>query len=576
LAWPSAVVSIIALVSIVICIDPAGSYPNMPEGPGLTVDEIFNVEQGVLLVERARSLGWLLLVPSTSLEAFKPANGYLPDHPPLGRYWLGIHHHFTWWLAAPHDPEANSCVTACARTGSATAFALTVFLIGTISAKWFGRLAGLSASLALMMMPRVYGHAHLASLETVTNLTCTAAVLVVAERWNDVAPPSRRIAFWTGVVMGLALLTKIQAILIPIPLVIWACGRWRLRATVPLLVWGFTAVCVFFVGWPYLWLDPVGHFQEYLGRTSYRATIFCWYFGERYPDKFVPWHYPFVLFGLTIPIGLHLFGVLGVYRRGDENSSARSSLTITHQKTRSLKNTVATQQIPSPIGRMWQADNRSRSRDRLLLAFTLFPMIVFAVPGVAVYDGERLFLTSFPLWAIFVGRGISESYKLLLRLPYGQTMAPVAWSGMVMLQATSLISMHPYHIAYYNPIVHALESTGKPLQEVDYWGVGVTRGLIQKMVHQIPPGSVVGIAPTLHQFQADDYRRQSPILRKHDIKTVSFDALQAPPEFGLAFRRLADLPDLIAEADSPVVELANTRLNSRILAFVTRRNITKR
>ncbi|MBC8116066.1 MAG: hypothetical protein H7062_16890, partial [Candidatus Saccharimonas sp.] len=130
--WPSAVVAVAAWVSVVVCIDPAGSYPNMPEGPGLTVDEIFNVEQGVLLVEQARSLGWLNLVPGTSVEAFKPENHYLPDHPPLGRYWLGVHHHLTWWLAPPFEPE-GPFVTACARTGSATAFALTVWLIGAFA-----------------------------------------------------------------------------------------------------------------------------------------------------------------------------------------------------------------------------------------------------------------------------------------------------------------------------------------------------------------------------------------------------------------------------------------------------------
>ena len=180
--------AVVAWVSIVVAIDPAGSYPNMPEGPGLTVDEIFNVEQGVLLVEQARSLGWLNLVPGTSVEAFKPENQYLPDHPPLGRYWLGVHHQLTWWLAPPFEPE-GPFVTACARTGSATAFALTVWMIGIAATSWFGRTTGLFASLALVLMPRVYGHAHLASLETITNLTCTAAVLAVAAWWNGAAPP---------------------------------------------------------------------------------------------------------------------------------------------------------------------------------------------------------------------------------------------------------------------------------------------------------------------------------------------------------------------------------------------------
>ena len=51
--WPVMVVALLACwISIVTCLDPAGSYPSLPEGPGLTVDEIFNVQQGVILVKR--------------------------------------------------------------------------------------------------------------------------------------------------------------------------------------------------------------------------------------------------------------------------------------------------------------------------------------------------------------------------------------------------------------------------------------------------------------------------------------------------------------------------------------------
>ena len=340
--WPSAVVALAAWISVVVCIDPAGSYPSMPQGPGLTVDEIFNVEQGVYLVEQSKNLGWLNLIPGTSVEAFRPVNGYNPDHPPLGRYWLGLHHNLTWWIARPHQPD-GPFVTACARTGSATAFALTVWLVGAFvsimssstvpdpllrnsarGAATFRNWAGPLASLSLVLMPRVYGHAHLAALESITNLTCTAAVLAIAAWWSGPAPPTRRAALVAGIVIGLALLTKIQAVLIPVPVIVWSLLRWRQKAIEPLLVWGATALVLFFAAWPYLWLDPVGHLLEYLGRTTNRATLHCFYFGIRYEDKAVPWHYPFVMFAVTVPVGLHALGVLGVKRvksgdRGQES-----------------------------------------------------------------------------------------------------------------------------------------------------------------------------------------------------------------------------------------------------------------
>ena len=514
--WPSAVVAVAAWVSIVVAIDPAGSYPNMPEGPGLTVDEIFNVEQGVLLVEQARSLGWLNLVPGTSVEAFKPENHYLPDHPPLGRYWLGVHHHLTWWLAPPFEPE-GPFVTACARTGSATAFALTVWLIGIAATSWFGRAAGLFASLALVLMPRVYGHAHLASLESITNLTCTAAVLAVAAWWNGAAPPSRRVALLTGVVMGLALLTKIQAVLIPIPVILWALWRWRTKAIVPLLVWGVTANVVFFALWPYLWLDPIGHFLEYLGRTTNRATIHCFYFGVRYADKAVPWHYPFVMFAVTVPVGLHLLGAWGLWSGQESGDRSQES--------------------------EGKEPNVDRSRDWLLLACTVFPLIVFALPGVAVYDGERLFLTVFPLWAIFVGRGLSHAWSIVSR-----SVAPLILrcllSCALMWLFTISIHLRPCQLCYYNELVGGLSGADRLGMEVDYWGVGVSRDLLQAVASRMEHSGQLAIGPTLHQFQADEYRRQSPILRQRQITVIAAETVAASRVKAILFRRRADLaPD---------------------------------
>ena len=169
-----------------------------------------------------------------------------------------MHHHLTWWLAPPFKPD-GLFVTACARTGSATAFALTVLMIGVFATNWSCRTTGFLTATSLVLMPRLFGHAHLASLETITNLTCAAAVLSVANWWHGPKPPTRKVAMLTGVVMGLALLTKIQAVLIPIPVICWALWRWRMKAIVPLICWGLAALVVFFVGWPYLWFDIAKH-----------------------------------------------------------------------------------------------------------------------------------------------------------------------------------------------------------------------------------------------------------------------------------------------------------------------------
>jgi hypothetical protein len=532
--WPIAVIALLCWLSIVCCLDPAGSYPGMPGGPGLTVDEIFNVEQGVYLVEQAKALGRLNLIPGTSQEAYRKENGYNPDHPPLGRWWLGAHHHLTWWLAPPFDPEGY-CVTACARTGSA--------LIGCMANAWSGRAGGLLTGISLVLMPRVYGHAHLASLETITNLTCTAAVLSITAWWNGPVPPTRRASIFAGVLLGLALLTKIQAVLIPIPVIAWAIWRWRAKAIVPLILWSLTAYFVFFASWPYLWFDPFEKTAEYLGRTTNRATIQVWYWGQKYADKNVPWHYPFVIFGLTAPVILHGLGLLGLFYRpkptaSHSDESHADQITNHDPTTTNLQTRQETSEKPAVI-------KNAKSRDYLLLACMLFPLFVFSLPGVAVYDGERLFLTCFPLWAIFVGRGWFAFWQWLSHRIRSQPTALAIYSILLLFVARPLVTMAPCHLCYYNGLTKLImiaDGNDKRF-EVDYWGVGITRSLLQQVVKAVPEGASVAVTPTLHQFQADDYRRQSPLLRAHGIKTVEYHDGRNEPDIILIYRRLADLSE---------------------------------
>ena len=47
----------------------------------------------------------------------------------------------------------------------------------------------------------------------------------------------------------------------------------------------------------------------------------------------------------------------------------------------------------------------------------LFVLLIFSLPGTPVYDGVRLFLMVFPLWAVWVGIGagwlVSRAVQLL-------------------------------------------------------------------------------------------------------------------------------------------------------------------
>ena len=511
--WRSPLELLAALLAFLLVasdLDPTGTYAWLPDGPGLTVDESFNVEQGVRLEIGLRY--WLLGAVSLR-DVFgtadelgpDPVMGYhLPDHPPLGRLLLGVAHRLVTALAMPAD-WPTPFVVAAARFGSAAAFAATVWLVARHCRRRDGVPAACIATAALLTMPRLVGHAHLAALETSVGLFFTATTLFVAGRWRSnnagAERVSNRVALVAGLLWGFTLLTKVQGILLPIPIAAWAIWHWKGNAIRPLALFGLAGGAVFFAGWPWLWSDPVGHALQYLGRTTDRLSLPVWYLGRVWADRDVPWHYPFVLFAVTVPIGWQLLGLLGC--RGAKGDAG----------------------------------------DRLILLTLAFPLVLFAVPGVAVYDGERLFLVSVPLWAVVVGRGGAAAWAGLRSRCSFRT-AAVAAGLFVAVEATGLFAMRPAYLSYYSPLAGGLWGAQRLGFEPTYWGDSDTATLLAAAADAVPEGGTLAVAPVLHQFQLDTLLSQSPALRSGGVKLIEYGKPEAADATALLlFNRKASLPE---------------------------------
>lgn len=160
----------------------------------------------------------------------------------------------------------------------------------------------------------------------------------------------------------LALLTKIHAwLLIPI------LGAWAFlwlpprRALSAITIWALVGIGLFWLGWPWLWHDSARRFLGYWGTGVERATLQVQYFGRVMADRDVPWHYPWFYFAVTVPVGLHALGVIGLVRG-------------------------------------W-IDRRFDPSAPLLAGSILLFLVIFST-RVPIYDGERLFLNVFPAWAL--------------------------------------------------------------------------------------------------------------------------------------------------------------------------------
>lgn len=510
-----------AWLATVLTLDGVGERPALPPGPGLTLDEVFNLETGVYLWRSLLAEGSEIISPPGVRRVFgNPL--YNPDHPPLGRLWIGAAHDLTLAIAPPSRP-AGGYSLAAARTAPASAFALTILLVGFTASRWHGRVAGWTAAAALALMPRPFGHAHLAALETFIGLAFTATVLFVASWWGRAwpSPPSEPLPpppqsgrrLWlavlaAGVLFGLALLTKIQAVLLPIPIGLWCLWRHGWRSIPIMLLFGGCGLAVFFAGWPWLWLDPLDHVLEYLGRAAERPILYCYYLGERYADRQVPWHYPAVMFLTTVPAGMLLLGILGsLFERLPDRL----------------------RRIPDP-------------RSALLHVTVLFVLLFFALPGITVYDGARLFLVVFPLWAVLVGKG---GQRLWDRIAAGgiRGAAPVALTALLASHAVGMVRLHPCQLSYYNLLVGGLAGANRLGFETTYWRDSVTRDLLHAAAERVPPGSTLYLAPVLHPANNLDLALLSPILRKRNLDVDSYDdkdPAKRDMRYVVVYRRHAD------------------------------------
>ncbi|QDT53790.1 Dolichyl-phosphate-mannose-protein mannosyltransferase [Caulifigura coniformis] len=489
--------------------------PQLAQAPGLTLDEGFNVAAGVYLVDALEAQGIGSLHPAAIREVYGSRN-YNPDHPPLGRWALGFMHEY---LKGNAD---SPFVETAARPASAIAFALTVFIAGWFLQKWFGPLAGNAAAFAVAILPRQFAHAHLASLETFIGLAYAACVFVTADRCTlKSAPPGWRSFVLPGVLFGLALLTKMQAVFLGPAVGVWALTQWKLKAVPRVALFGAVGLAVFFIGWPWLWLDPLAHVKEYFARTTERQTLYCFYWGERWADADVPWHYPWVMFAVTVPIGLHLLATLGLWR------------------SRSLQFQAPVEFPPSPTvadtphtTRSWGIDPRVQ----LILWAIVVPLAVFTKPGIRVYDGERLFGVVFPLWGALAGLGAA----ILLRRFPGRTTAGLLTVGLA-AQAWGIPALNPFQLSYYNALTGGLAGADRLGFERSYWMEGLTDSFQREIVAKIPRGSRIDVAPVLHPIYLPHLLRQSPILQAAGISLAPYDDKRPDGSpYVLLFQRRAD------------------------------------
>lgn len=419
------------------------------DGPGITVDEPLDVRPGRDYFQIAADTGGRFFSPAVVQRTYLNNK----EHPPLGRWLLGAASRaFEPFEVQLRGVDPVGLYVRSARVAPAVCFGVLVWLAAATAGRMAGNAAAIGAGLALVAMPRVFGHAHLAALDTFVALFWTASLIAVDRALSSPRPMRGMLA--AGVVWGLALLIKIHAWLLP-PVVLVYCfvRSGFLRGAASFVCWMVVGLAVYFLGWPWLWYDTVGRLGAYLGTVS-RAPTLVQYFGSVYQDVIVPWHYPWFYFFVTVPIGLHFAGAIGVY---------------VWIKT--------CQRVPF-IG--------------LALASILLWLLVFST-RVPVYDGERLFLPVFALWSIVVGCGCAKMWQVCA----GKLGRRAAVIGVFALQFIGVVQLAPFWLSYYNAAVGGLPGADRLGLELTYWGDTIDGTLLNSLVASAERDDTCALSPSL-------------------------------------------------------------------------------
>ncbi len=368
---------------------------------------------------------------------------------------------------------------------------LGTFALGRIVA---GPLVGFMAALLLTAMPRFTFDAHLACFDV--PIAAMWVWSLASFLWMWAAPKTKvlRRATLAGVVLGLAIGTKLNALFLPMVFVwVWLVdppAPWWPRKLVSvdgrqelggvylpwsLLVMAPIAALVFVASWPWLWPDVVARLGEYfrfhLGHEHYPIS----YFGQLLVRPPFPVAFPWVMTLFTVPAGLLFLAVVGL------------------------------------LGSLRQPRPR-RAAVAVLWAGTLLPIALISLPTTPIFGGTKHWYNALPTlsiaaaWAIAWGVG-----ELGPRLLGSRPAVGVACATLIALPGwVGFARAHPNGIGYYNELAGGIRGAAELGMQRSFWGY-VTFPIYPRLDELAPPGRTF-----FNRTNYDSYRmyREDGLLPK--------------------------------------------------------------
>lgn len=348
-------------------------------------------------------------------------------------------------------------------------FTLTVTVVCHRLNQCMSMTTGLFAAVALALMPRIFGHAHLAATETILScfwILTILALLRMIETPRD--PPVQRYergrmdrsrwnAITVAVLLSLTMSVKLSGWFLAPAVGLWLLlFRPRGWMTALLLSIALPIPMIIFLT-PTLWHDPLGGLQHYLSLVLDNPWSIATYFlGEGYSDRLPFWSGPLLL-AVTTPITILLLALWGAIR------GIRDA-------------------------RVWAV---------LLPTSTIIATWMFGL--LPTHDGERHLTPAAYGIALLAGFGFGFTFDRQRNLKDAHS--SLSWTSSLfalLLLAEPAYAAWTYRehgLLYYNGLVGGLPGAKDWGFETNYWLETVTDKDWHELLDDLPPNSTVFLRP---------------------------------------------------------------------------------
>jgi hypothetical protein len=386
------------------------------------------------------------LASDTVLTHWRTNAARIP-HPPLSRELAGLSY------AALRGPLG---IVSSYRLPTMTGFALLVAAAGWFVRRGRGSLAeGLGASAAVALTPALFAYGHLALTDMILAVFW---FLSVATLETHLRRGGRRWLVASGLLAGAACATKFTGVLLAPVLAGWLLwrGRWTWKGA---LILAASALAVFLVVNPVMWVEPLRGIQWFVGASVERSEhawtrIQTYYFGRTYQFR-PPWHYPFVWTAVVIPLPILACAGLGAVVDRGGRLSALCGLNLA-----------------------------------VLYGAALLPF-------TPLHDGIRLFLPALPFLCLLAGVGAGWAARRVAEVVErpGRVRAPYITGAVLALvfapPARALVRTHPYELSYFNGLIGGIRGASARGLEISNLKEVLTPSLLDILAERIPAGAAV-------------------------------------------------------------------------------------